>query len=130
MSTPAAVEATLEASFEGLEFGLVAERLEQGLGVWHTNTSGKRLAMAAAASLRVDGRVVAPRAAGPVELGLDVDDAPGQVVHFERMVAVARADAPTANRSSRHRPTLRRPKALGWAGILGGHEAELGASLA
>ena len=58
-------EATLEASFDGLEFGLIPERLEQDLGIWRTNTTGKRLEIVASASLLVDGRPVQPKALGP-----------------------------------------------------------------
>ena len=83
------VEATLEASFEGLEFGLAAERLEQNLGVWQTNTTGKRLAMAAAVTLRVDGQVVAAKPLGPLKWSWTWTTQPGQVVQFERMVAVS-----------------------------------------
>ena len=56
------VDVTLEASFEGTNLGLVAERLGQDLGLWHTQHSGKRLAMATAASLQVDGQDI-PRTA-------------------------------------------------------------------
>jgi hypothetical protein len=35
------VEVTLEASFEGLNLGLVSERLEQDLGVWRTKRSAR-----------------------------------------------------------------------------------------
>ena len=117
------VEATLEASFEGLDFGLVAERLEQGLGVWKTNTSGKRLAMAAAATLCVDGQVIAAKPLGPLKWGWTWTTRPGQVVQFERVVAVARGDAVTGNTVSQAQDHLMAAEALGWAGILDRHEA-------
>ena len=34
-------EVTLEASFEGVNLGLVTERLDQDLGLWHTHRPGK-----------------------------------------------------------------------------------------
>ena len=49
------VEVTLEASFEGVDLGLVSERLEQDLGLWRTQHSGKSVAMATALSLQIDG---------------------------------------------------------------------------
>ncbi|MDQ2763497.1 MAG: hypothetical protein M3Y22_08400 [Pseudomonadota bacterium] len=69
-------EVTLEASFDGLEPGLVAERLDQDLSILRTISSGKRLAMAAAASLQVDGDVLIPRALGPFKQALDLENAP------------------------------------------------------
>ena len=75
-------EVTLEASFEGLEFGLVTERLEQEWGSWRTNTSGKRLAMAQTAILRVDGQVVAGRPLSPFKRAWAWSMRPGQVVRF------------------------------------------------
>jgi len=90
-----AIEATLEASCEGLEFGLVTERLEQALGVWRTNATDKRLAMAVTVSLLVDDQVVAPKPLGPFKWSWTWTTRPGQVVRFERMVAVARADVLT-----------------------------------
>ncbi len=118
-----AVEATLEASFEGLEFGLVTERLEQGLCIWQTNSTGKRLAMAAAASLRVDGRLVVAKALGPLKWNWTWTTQPGQVVQFERIVAVGLGDTLTGNTVKQVQDQLAVAEALGWAGILGGHEA-------
>src|ERR1700733_11680858 len=48
------LDVTLEASFEGTELGLVVDRLGQDLGLWHTQHSGRRLAMATVAALQVD----------------------------------------------------------------------------
>jgi trehalose/maltose hydrolase-like predicted phosphorylase len=117
------VEATLVASFEGLEFGLVAERLEQSLCVWRTNTSGKRLAMAATAGLRVDGRVIAAKPLGPLKWGWTWTTQPGQVVQFERMVAVALGEVAAGNSVGQAQDHLAAAEALGWAGVLGRHEA-------
>ena len=67
------VEVTLEASFEGLDLGLVPERLEQDLGVWRTLHSGKSLAMATAALLQVDGHDLPPTAAGSIKMVLELE---------------------------------------------------------
>ncbi len=117
------VQATLEASFEGLEFGLVTERLEQDLGVWQTNTTGKRLAMISAAVLRVDGRVVVGQALAPFKWSWTWTTRPGQVVQFERLVAVAIGDALTGRPVEQAQGHLAAAAALGWAGVLGRHEA-------
>ncbi|MEO8811709.1 MAG: glycosyl hydrolase family 65 protein, partial [Caulobacteraceae bacterium] len=118
-----AMEATLEASCEGLEFGLITERLEQGLGVWRTHATGKRLAMAVAVSLLVDGQVVAPKALGPFQWSWTWTTRPGQVVLFERMVAFARADIPTQDPAEQALARLASGQTLGWAGVLEEHEA-------
>lgn len=118
-----AVEATLVASFEGVEFGLVTEQLEQGLGVWHTNSPSKRLVMAAAATLFVDGRVVAPKALGPFKWAWTWATSPGQAVCFERMVAITRADAPAENPGEEAQRQLGSATAVGWRGVLEEHEA-------
>ena len=67
------VEVTFEASFEGLDLGLVPERLEQDLGVWRTLHSGKRLAMATAAFAA--GRWPRPSAdsAGSIKMFLELE---------------------------------------------------------
>jgi trehalose/maltose hydrolase-like predicted phosphorylase len=118
------VEATLVASFDGLEFGLAAERLEQGMCVWHTNVTGKRLAMAAAASLHVDGRLVAAQPLGPLKWSWTWTTQPGQVVQFERMVAVALGDSLTGDAARQAQDHLIAAEALGWAGALGRHETD------
>ncbi|MDQ2762877.1 MAG: glycoside hydrolase family 65 protein, partial [Pseudomonadota bacterium] len=118
-----AVEATLEASCEGLEFGLITERLEQALGVWRTNATDMRLAMAVAVSLLVDGQVVAPKPLGPFKWSWTWTTRPGQVVRFERMVAVVRADVLTEDPAEQALGQLATAETLGWAGVIDKHEA-------
>jgi hypothetical protein len=74
------IEVAVEASFEGLGFGLVSERLEQDLGVWRTRYSGKGLAMAAASSLQIDGSEVAATRPGPFIWSWQWKTRPGQIV--------------------------------------------------
>ena len=71
------VEITLEASFEGVDLGLIPERLDQDLGVWRTHGSGKGLAMATASSLQIDGQDLPPTALGPLEMVMELDIPPG-----------------------------------------------------
>lgn len=116
------VEVTLEASFDGLEFGLAAERLEQDLGVWRTNTSGKRLAIAATGSLQVDGETLIPRAVGPFKQAWTWTTRPGQVACFERTVAVIRGDVSDLEPGSDARNQLGVARKRGWRDVLTRHE--------
>ena len=117
------VEVTLEASFEGLDLGLVPERLEQNFGVWRTLHSGKRLAMATASLLQVDGHALPPTLLGQLKYSWSWKSCPGQIVCFERAVAVARSDAPDLEPDSRARDTIEVARQLGWRGVLAEHEA-------
>ena len=116
-------EVTLKASLDGLGLGLICEHLEQSSGLWRTNVTGKRLAMAASASLRVDGVIVTPNALGPLSWGWTWTAHPGQTICFERIVAITRDDAPTQDAASLASSQLRDAKDLGWAAILDQHTA-------
>ena len=116
-------EVTLEASFDGLTFGLVTERLDQDLGVWRTNVTGKRLAIAAAASLDVDGKELAAHALGPFKQAWTWKTHPGQVACFDRSVAVIRSDAEDRDPGKDAHETLGAARTLGWRGTLARHEA-------
>ena len=117
------VEITLEASFEGVNLGLVSKQLEQDLGVWRTHSSGKGLAMATASSLQIDGHDLPPTALGPLKWSWSWTSRPGQVVWFERLVAVARSDTRGLDPGSGARDKLGAARHLGWRGVLAEHEA-------
>ena len=117
------VEVTFEASFEGLNLGLVTERLDQDLGVWRTQHSGKRLAMACAAALQIDGHEIPPTALGELKWSWTWKSRPGQVVHFERSVAVVRSDAQVLDPGRPAQDKLRVARRLGWRGVLADHAA-------
>jgi trehalose/maltose hydrolase-like predicted phosphorylase len=117
------VDVTLEASCDGLDCGLVRDRLDPALAVWHTHTTDKRLAMAAACVLRVDGEIVAAKPSGPLNWSWTWRTRPGQVVQFERMVAVALGTTETGNPVEQAQSELAGAQALGWAGVLDQHEA-------
>lgn len=117
------VEISLEATFEGLDFALAPLRLEQDIGVWRTQHSGKGLAMAAAASLQIDGRDLAPTALGPLAWSWTWTSRPGQVVCFERLLAVARSDSKGVDPGDGARNKLGEARSLGWRGVLAEHEA-------
>ncbi len=118
-----AFDITVEASFDGLDFGLKADRLDQDLGVWHTRSSGKRLAMASRCSLRLDGQVAPPDTPSPFKSVWTWRTHPGQVACFERMVAVARSDTPTGEPGAEVRDKLAVSSHLGWRGVLAAHAA-------
>ncbi|MGP0090328.1 MAG: glycoside hydrolase family 65 protein, partial [Xanthobacteraceae bacterium] len=117
------VEVTLEAGFEGLNLGLVSERLEQDLGVWRTERSGKGLAMAAAASLRIDGCDVPPTALGQCKWSWSWKSRPGQVVSFDRSVAVTRSDIRGLDPGTAAQEKLGIARRLGWRGVVAEHAA-------
>jgi len=117
------VEITLEASFEGTQLGLREDRLEQDIGRWRTQNSGKRLAMAAASSPWIDGQPLAPATPGPLKWSWTWQSRPGQVVCFERSVAVVRSDSVDTDPGGPARHKLAAARHLGWHGVLAEHEA-------
>ena len=119
----AEIEVTLEALFEGLTLGLIAEQLNQDLGVWRTQHSGKGLAMATASSLQIDGHDLPPTAHGQLKTSWTWTSRPGQVVRFERFVAVVRSDTKGADPGSQARARLGVARQLGWRGVVAAHEA-------
>lgn len=116
-------EVTLAASFAGMDHALVSERREQDLAVWRTISSGKRLAMAAALSLRIDGRESVPARPAPFQWSWRWRSRPGQVVRFERLVSLSRSDidGPDAGEEARRR--LDAARRLGGRGVVADHEA-------
>ncbi len=116
------LDVTLEASFDGLEFGLPADSMGQDLAVWRTRSSGKRLAVADAASLRVDGEVLPPARPGPFKRSWSWRTAAGQVTLFERMVAMVRADSPDEDPGGAAREKIDAAARIGWRGVLSRHE--------
>ncbi len=118
----AEVEVTLEASFEGVNLGLISEQLVHDLGVWRTQHSGKGLAMATASSLQIDGHDLPPTALGPLKWSWSWKSRPGQVVCFERFVAVARSDTQGVDPASGARDKLGVARQIGWRGVVAEHE--------
>jgi trehalose/maltose hydrolase-like predicted phosphorylase len=117
------VEITLEALFGGVNLGLVSEYLDQDLGVWHTHRSGKGLAIATASSLQIDGHDLPPSALGQLKWSWNWKSRPGQVVCFERSVAVVRSDTEGQDPGGGARDELGVARRLGWRGVLTKHEA-------
>src|SRR6202034_3693723 len=116
------VEVTLEASFEGINLGLVSERLDQDLGVWRTQHSGKSVAMATASSLQIDGHDLPATALDQLKWTWSWKSRAGQVVNFERTVAVARSDTQDLDPGRGAQDKLDVARRLGWRGVLAEHE--------
>jgi trehalose/maltose hydrolase-like predicted phosphorylase len=117
------IDVTLEASFEGVELGLMTERLDQDLGLWHTQHSGKGLAMATASSLQIDGHDLPPTALGQLKWSWTWKSRPGQVVCFERSVAIVRSDTQGLDPGGEARDKLGFARYIGWRGVVAAHEA-------
>jgi trehalose/maltose hydrolase-like predicted phosphorylase len=116
-------EVMFEASFEGIDLDLVSERIEPNLGVWRTQHSGKRLAIAAIASLQVDGQELPPTAQSELKSSWTWTARPGQLVRFERTVAFIRSDTETEDPAAEARQKLGAARGVGWRGVIAAHEA-------
>ncbi|MBV8614945.1 MAG: glycoside hydrolase family 65 protein, partial [Acetobacteraceae bacterium] len=117
------IEVTLEASSGGVDrLGLRVERLERDLSVWQTKSTGKRLAMAAAALLQIDDRDVEPTMPAPFTWAWHWKTRPGQVVRLSRVVALARGDTPDADPGRVVREKLGTARQLGWRKLVQEHE--------
>ena len=103
-------EVAVDARFDEVGAGLDPVRLEQDLGVWRTEQSGKNLAIACTAALQLDGTELTPHT--PT----------GQSASFHRIIAVVRNESgEDPGRSARD--ALDRAKRIGWRGVLAEHDA-------
>lgn len=116
-------DVTLEASFDGVELGLAPVRLEQGVGVWRTQRTGKLLAMAAAGALQIDGRDMAPTRRDRLIWSWTWRSQAGQVVEFQRLVAVTCGEAGRTEPVDAAIATLERARGRGHRAIVQEHEA-------
>ena len=117
------VDVRLEASFAMAGLGMEPMRLEQDLGAWRTEGTGKGVAMAGAATLRLGGELLAPERPFSLRWVWRWRSVAGQVAEFDRLVAVARADTPEDDPAPRASAALARNRALGWRAVLAAHEA-------
>src|SRR5215831_6359313 len=116
------VEVRLEASFAMAGMGMEPVLLEQDLGAWRTEGTGKDVAMAGAATLQVGDFPLKPERAFPLHWIWQWRSVAGQVVQFNRLVAAAREDSPDDDPALRARAALARNMALGWREVLSRHE--------
>jgi trehalose/maltose hydrolase-like predicted phosphorylase len=117
-------EVTLEASFDGTNLGLISERLESGLGVWRTKHSSKALAIAGVLSLHIDGEFhPANKLTNRLESSWNWKSRRGQIVRFERMVAIVRSDNQDLDPGKIAKEKLALAQHQGWSGVIAEHEA-------
>ncbi|MBV9726539.1 MAG: glycoside hydrolase family 65 protein [Gammaproteobacteria bacterium] len=117
------VEVRAEANFEMAGLGMTPELLEEDLGAWRTEGTGKAVAMAGHAILRLDGEALAPERPFPLRWVWRWRSVAGQVAEFGRLIAVARADTREDDPAPRARQALARNASLGWRAVLEAHEA-------
>ncbi|MGO9545531.1 MAG: glycosyl hydrolase family 65 protein [Rhodomicrobium sp.] len=117
------VDVTLEATFAMAGLGMEPVLLERDLGAWRTEGTGKGVAMAGAAALRLGGKLLAPERPFPLRWVWRWRSVAGQAVEFDRMVAVARDGTREDNPAVRAGDTLERSRLLGWRAVLAAHEA-------
>ncbi len=116
-------QVTVDASIDSSKLTLIAERIEHDLAVWRTETSGKTLIMAGAATLRVDGDVLAPVLSDPMRCCWTWRASPGQRVEFSRLVAVSRRDDAGPETGEATRDLVRQSQGRGWRALVEDHEA-------
>jgi trehalose/maltose hydrolase-like predicted phosphorylase len=115
------VDVRLEASFGLAGLGMEPVRLEQNLGVWRTEGTGKSVAMAGAATLRLNDDIVDPERPFSLRWIWRWRSVAGQEAWFDRLVAVARADDPDDDPGLRAEAALQRNRTLGWRAVLSAH---------
>jgi trehalose/maltose hydrolase-like predicted phosphorylase len=115
------VPITIEASIENLDFGLVTEHMDLSLGVWHTHTSGKRLAIASTISAHADRQPIVPVAKGALQSAWTWQCHPGQLITFRHTIAVVRSDSMDLDPAVQARDTLGRATHIGWRAVLAAH---------
>ena len=117
------VDVRLEASFAMAGLGMEPVRLEQDLGAWRLEGTGKGVAMTGAATLRLGDETLAPDRPFSLRWVWRWRSMAGQVAELDRLVAVARADTPEDDPAPPAIAALARNRALGWRAVLAAHEA-------
>jgi trehalose/maltose hydrolase-like predicted phosphorylase len=113
------VAVALEAWFDTTNVGLDAIDTTNDLGRWRCDQSRTNLAMAAEALLSLDDVPLVPTERGPLRWSWNWTARRGQIVCFERRVAVARGDDTVAERAG---AALKRAQ-VGWRKVLAAHVA-------
>jgi trehalose/maltose hydrolase-like predicted phosphorylase len=116
-------EITLEGTCGASDPALEQILLASDLGVWRIGKSGESLAVAVAATLKIDGREVIPVASDQLKWRWRWRSRPGQIAYFERMVAFVRSDHPDDDPGAAGREALTNAQRLGARGIIQRHRA-------
>src|SRR6516162_1331260 len=117
------VDVLLEASFALAGLGMEPMRLDQDLGAWRTEGADKSVAMAGAATLRLNGNLLTPERPFPLRWAWRWRSVAGQAAEFDRLVAVARGDTPDDDPAPAASAALARNRASGWRAVLTAHES-------
>ena len=117
------VDVRLDASFAMAGLGMEPMRLEEDLGAWRAEGTGKGVAMTGAATLRLGGEPLTPDRPFSLRWVWRWRSVAGQAAELDRLVSVARADMPVDDPAPRAGAALARSSALGWRGVLAAHEA-------
>jgi trehalose/maltose hydrolase-like predicted phosphorylase len=117
------VDVTLEASFAMAGLGMEPVRLEHDIGAWRLEGSGKSVAMAGSAMLRLGDTPLPPERPFPLRWVWRWRSVARQMAEFDRLVGVARADMPEEDPAPHAIAALARSRALGWRAVLAEHEA-------
>jgi trehalose/maltose hydrolase-like predicted phosphorylase len=117
------VDVRLEASFAMAGLGMEPIRLEGDVGAWRTEGTRKSVAMTGAATLRLGDDLLAPDRPFSLRWAWRWRSLAGQIVELDRLLAVARADAPEDDPTPAAGAALARNRALGWRAVMAEHEA-------
>jgi trehalose/maltose hydrolase-like predicted phosphorylase len=117
------IDVRLEANFAMSGLGMEPLNLEPDLGAWHAEGTGKSVAMAGAATLRVGGEVLVAERPFPLRWVWHWRSVSGQIIELDRIVAAARADRPADDPAPTAEAALARGTASGWRGVIGAHAA-------
>ena len=117
------MDIVFEAAFSLAGLGMEPIKLEQDVGAWRLEGTGKAVAMAGAANLRLGGNPLVPRRPFPLRWLWQWRSEAGQVAEFDQFVAAARADSPKDNPAPLAEAALERSRTLGWRAVLSAHDA-------
>jgi hypothetical protein len=98
-------------------------RLDQDLGAWRLEGTGKGVAMTGVATLRLGDDTLDPDRPLSLRWAWHWRSVAGQVAELDRLVAVARADSPRDDPAPPAAAALARNSAVGWRAVLTAHEA-------
>ncbi|MBO0712209.1 MAG: glycoside hydrolase family 65 protein [Acetobacteraceae bacterium] len=117
------VDVQVEATFGIAGFGMEPLQLEEDLGAWRTEGTKQSVAMMGAATLRLGGELLTAEHPFPLRWVWRWRSTANQVAELDRLLAVARSDAPDENPAQDVRVALTRSRAFGRRVVLSAHEA-------
>ena len=117
------VDVRLEASFALAGLGMEPIRLEQDLGAWRMEGTGKAVAMTGTATLRWGNGPLVPERPFPLRWVWRWRSVAGQLAEFDRLIAVARGDKAEDDPAQDAIAILGRSRTISWRASLAAHEA-------